>query len=546
MKLFYFLFLFLGIPLFLTIIPAATTATAQSLPSPSPLPIIDFNLDKSNSDAVGIAYDLINDRFAVLDNADNKVYMYAPNGTRLTDDYFTIADLAWSDIAIHNAKYQILTSTLGKTYAYTLDGVRLLGSNHELTFDDPFNNAITFSKKKYFSLPANNPSVSGYTFTPNGGSPAAGADSSFTMPQVRTVPNNIQWVDGYFFISFPDRLQILSYDEFGKFINNRIFIPNFYPVGMTLYNDKLIVVDQGNRQVKQMSAQTHLDVITDLSGSSSSISTILLDWTAPIIIPSPITGYQINFTNPFSDNPQTILTNNTLSSTSSVEISNLNVGVDYSFRVMPYTKFGPEKVSNTADYTPRHTLKIGKLDVLESNTLRTGIKFESTQTGDETLVRAVYNSGWQLQCFYRGTFSTVNATVPIAVSPHSPVHSKAEMSFIDAKNDIITITCRDSLSGKEGKYVLAQKQFLIQEQVADFRSGTYGTFGQIGPIDMFTMTLILFCMIAFNRLNESVGLVISIFIIGISLYLEFISFETAIIPLIAFIIMIVIATTRKQ
>ena len=163
-----------------------------------------------------------------------------------------------------------------------------------------------------------------------------------------------------------------------------------------------------------------------------------------------------------------------------------------------------------------------------------------------TFLRVLYSNNWELECFYQGIYSRDNKTVPIVVSPSSVTESQALMTFTNATNDVITITCRDSLSDGEGKFTIPQRTFLIQDQVADFREGTFGTFGQIGSLDLFTVGLILFCMIAFNRVNESVGLIVSSFIIGIAMYFELISFESAIIPMVAFIIMLVIATTKKN
>ena len=518
-----FIYFFLIIP-FLIIFPAYA----------------DFPLSSQNSNPVGIAYDPINNRFAILDNSDNIIYMYHNNGTALPDQNIQLESFTWLDLIIQNNIYQIVKLNSVTTTAYSLDGINL-GSESALTFNTPFNNALTFNPQKYYTLTPSPSRINAYDI--QSGDFLSG--NSFDLSAYSTsTPNNFQFIDNYFFITYPGNNMIISFDVLGDYIAvQNIQMSSTSPQGLIFHENKIFVVDA--TFVREYDVRTRIDSITDLTGSSDSPATILLDWSAPLIS-SPISGYQINFTNPYSNNPNIILTNNTLSATSSVLVSNLNVGAEYSFRVAPYTEEGKGKVSNVLDYMTLHELKIGDVDLTESNPNKSGIRFESTEIENETIIQAVYNSGWDLQCFYRGTFSTVNATIPLSISPYSPTQSQAIMKFIDAENDIITITCRDNNSNGEGKFVISQKRFLIQDQIRDFRNGTFGTFGQIGPLDMFSVSLILFTMIAFNRLNESVGLIISIFIIGISLYLELISLETAIIPLVAFIIMIVIATTKKQ
>ncbi len=70
--------------------------------------------------------------------------------------------------------------------------------------------------------------------------------------------------------------------------------------------------------------------------------------------------------------------------------------------------------------------------------------------------------------------------------------------------------------------------------------------GSFGAMDLITMFVIVISMIGFNRVNESVGAIFNIIILGSLAYFEIIQLPTIIFGMIAVVIMVVIGTTRKK
>ena len=500
----------------------------------------DFELVAENRNPVGLTWDPINERFAVLDNADNLIYMYGINGLPLTAQNISVADLVWDDIDFYNSQYHLTHDLSHTTDVYNLDGTEGEVVDRLVFFG---NGAVslTFGPNRYYDLDVTTDTVFSYELPSGRLLPLESVVVPTHLPDVHA--NGLQYVDGYFFISFPDTNEIFSFNRDGVLVPSQdVFTEAVNPHGLLFFDNDLLIVE--NHFVHTYEVHTNLDNITDLSGVSHTADSITLSWTAPLI-QETITGYQINYTYPFSNNPDTIVIDSTGNTATGVTITNLDIGVNYSFGVAARTASMIGAVSNILNFTTLHNLEIGNIDATETNPERVGININSEEIGDDTIVTVKYTNTWNLVCFYQGSFAMNNSTIPIVTSPFSSTQHQAKMVFRDATNDVITITCRDTLSDGEGKYVITQREFLLQEQVAGFRDGTFGTFGQIGGLDLVVLVIIIICMIAFNRVNESVGIVVSLFVLGIATYFKLITLEFVLIPIVILVVIFAIATTRK-
>jgi hypothetical protein len=72
--------------------------------------------------------------------------------------------------------------------------------------------------------------------------------------------------------------------------------------------------------------------------------------------------------------------------------------------------------------------------------------------------------------------------------------------LVNATDDIIHVTCWDTVTGDESDYVITITDFPLLQQIQNLRNGTYGTYFQIGAIDGITL-IALFLAIAIFTLS---------------------------------------------
>ena len=284
----------------------------------------------------------------------------------------------WSDIIINDDIFHLVQPTESLTTVYTLDGDPA-DANNQIQFIAVGTEAMTFGTDRYYSLIPSPASINTYDLPSN----TLLNDESFSLNSYTTelTPNNVQFVDNYFFVTYPESDTIISFDHLGNLVRPQsVPMATANPRGMMFIDNNLAVVDTAF--VREYPVYTNLDDITDLRGSSDDFQSITIYWSAPLL-PIPITGYQINYTNPYSNDPNFIVINNTQSDTTSVKITNLSVGVEYSFRIAPYTEFEKGKLSNVLNYTTLHSLEVGSIDLTASNPDRASIRFNSIDEGDK-------------------------------------------------------------------------------------------------------------------------------------------------------------------
>uniref|UniRef100_A0AAT9JA01 ORF63 n=1 Tax=Nitrosopumilaceae spindle-shaped virus TaxID=3065433 RepID=A0AAT9JA01_9VIRU len=198
-----------------------------------------------------------------------------------------------------------------------------------------------------------------------------------------------------------------------------------------------------------------------------------------------------------------------------------------------------------------NSFRPGSLNFNQTNTNVLPIYFITTQiNASDKRLSVIYPNTMNLQCNLAYTYAFTNKTygAPLPNVPYTPDPNHVNSSFIFHKvnNEIITVSCLDTISSSTGKYILTQTGFPLQTQVSGFRNGTFGTHGQFGVFDLISLVGIIIAMIGFNRKNESVGAFFALAILGIEGLIQIITINTAIIGALIVITMLIYLSTRKS
>lgn len=295
------------------------------------------------------------------------------------------------------------------------------------------------------------------------------------------------------------------------------------------------------------------DRVTPLTGGNITVTTLDIDWSQPNLRTGNLTGYQVNYTTPWGT-PLTIITNNTNRPDTTAAISSLSELTQYTFRVGVWTE-GPMNATGfklnvtTSQDVSLSNFTLGAFDINATNTDVVPIMFERIDINSTALfLNVTYPDTWQLACDFSYEFANINQTytnLSSVVIDDDNIESSFQFNNVD--NEIIDVYCWDESNLlNDGTYIITQLTFPLLTQIADFRSGEFGTAGQFGALDFVTLAVVIISMIGFNRLNESVGAIFNIALLGVLGYFSIIEIPTIIFGAIAVMVMFVISTTRKK
>lgn len=172
-------------------------------------------------------------------------------------------------------------------------------------------------------------------------------------------------------------------------------------------------------------------------------------------------------------------------------------------------------------------------------------KFPNTNNNSTNLLVS-YPSTFNLTCNLAFKFSQTNKTyfnIPHTTLPNG--RFQANFTFKNTNSEIITTNCTDINTHASALYLLTQTNFPLQQNVAQFRSGQFGTHGQFGVLDIISLIGILTAMIGLSRVNEAAGIVIAVIMLGILSFFQIVTWQTTVTGIIAVIAMIAIVTTKK-
>lgn len=294
--------------------------------------------------------------------------------------------------------------------------------------------------------------------------------------------------------------------------------------------------------------------VTDLHYTSLTPTTASLAWSTPDLTHFTFHGYQIRYTTPFG-NPNTILVNNTNSSTTAFNIFYLTPGTQYSFQIgtwansTNYHTFSNILNFTTLSTTPP-TLTPGNLNLnVGTNSAHIGYQFFRQNTNATKIDLYVsYPTGYNTTCNLNYEFANKNQNYSnLTTTPNGTNRVKADFQFFNLGNEIVNTVCRDRITNDTGHYTLTNTISTIPlvQQVQNFENGLYGTQGQFGAFDLIELMVLIISMIALNRVNETVGAIIMLFVIAGLAYFHIGSFPVIIFSAVAMIIVLAVSTTKR-
>lgn len=184
----------------------------------------------------------------------------------------------------------------------------------------------------------------------------------------------------------------------------------------------------------------------------------------------------------------------------------------------------------------------GQLTLNYTNPVTAPFQFQRTNVNSTAVNLAVnypasFNSTCQL-LFNNGHTNKTYYNLPT---------SHALFQFEGNTNDVISINCLNQNGPETGNYVLTQNQtgMPIIQQIQQYRAGSFGTLGKFGAFDMVTLLVLILSIIGFNRVNEALGAIFNVALIGAMAYFGVIQWPVVLSAGIALILVLVISSTKK-
>lgn len=298
-----------------------------------------------------------------------------------------------------------------------------------------------------------------------------------------------------------------------------------------------------------------LPYVTDLHYIALSNNAVSLAWsTPPLNNHTSFHGYQIRYTTPYGT-PNTILVNNTNSSSTAYNIAGLTANTQYSFQIGTWANstdfFSLANILNfqTLSSSPPN-LTVGNLNLnYTTNPTHVGYQFFRQNVNASAINLFVgYPNTYNTTCNLDYEFANTNHTYyNLSTTANGTGRVKAEFQFLNLGNEIVNTKCRDILTNDTGHYTITNSisSIPLVQQVQNFENGVYGTQGQFGAFDLIELMVIIISMIALNRVNETVGAIIMIFVIAGLAYFHIGSFPVIIFSAIAMIIVLTVSTTKR-
>jgi hypothetical protein len=183
----------------------------------------------------------------------------------------------------------------------------------------------------------------------------------------------------------------------------------------------------------------------------------------------------------------------------------------------------------------------GSIPINQTNPISVPFRFVLTPiNGTTSNLDVYYPSTYNSTCNLSYQNSLTNKTYS-----NLPV-SHATFQFVNHERDVIHIDCLNTKGNQTGSYILTQSGFPLLKQIQDFRAGKFGTTGMFGAFDLVTLLALIMSIIGFNRVNESVGAVFNIGLIGALSFLGFISWPVILSSSIALLLVLIVSSTKKQ
>jgi sugar lactone lactonase YvrE len=304
----------------------------------------------------------------------------------------------------------------------------------------------------------------------------------------------------------------------------------------------------------------------------------VIDWDEPAYYQGQITSYNVYYITPAqSGNPTTSA--GTTSNTYSNFAPTLSYNSSYTFGVTINSPLGNSGFSNLVNVTTSIDGSIVTydpttggmewfdIDSVNDQTVNVIEFTRETQvinaTATDTL-QVGYPSWWDdMTCdvdykFAQKTEQYVEGTDMTAVVNSGNADQQViGFSFQNVDNEVIEVECAPQQStqddGVSGKYVLTQNNIVtglpnipLVTQITNFSTGSYGTDGDFGALDIVGIFVIMISMVGFNRVSPIVGVLISASLIFVMAFFGIITIPTVVIGVIGLVIFLAWGITRNR
>jgi len=327
---------------------------------------------------------------------------------------------------------------------------------------------------------------------------------------------------------------------------------------------------------------------TEITGMGSTGITgkgAVIDWDAPAYYQGNLT-YNVWYVTPSITTGTPTTSAGTTTNTFINFAPQLDYDTSYTFGVTITSPLGNSGFSNLVTLTtnvdggivtfdPTVGANWFDIDAVNEDDLNV-IKFErsAVMSGADlvTQVQVAYPVWWdQMTCdldykFAQITTQHVEGTDMTAVlNPNNTDQQVIGFAFYDVNNEVVEIQCAPQLSdvgdASSGTFILTQQgvtfdaitgdsinvpNIPIVTQITNFQSGTYGTEGDFGALDIVGLFAILISMMGFNRLSPIVGVILSASVIFGLAFFGIITVPSIIIGVIALVIFMAWGVNRQR
>ena len=298
--------------------------------------------------------------------------------------------------------------------------------------------------------------------------------------------------------------------------------------------------------------------VDDLIVTSFDHNSVDLDWTTPIFYGYQqngddyweFEGYQINRSAAGGGSP-VIIVEETTTFQSSYTVEGLDQNTEYDFRVSAITQNEKNASGNIVNVNTLFFFDIVNFTNVNFNVTNTdtlNIFFTETEINSTVTTLDIdrpefYNLACSVSYRFQATTDNFTSMPTTALNPST---DRSTLTFVNHDNEVIHIFCWDQNGVDEARYLISQTSFPLIDNINLFRDGTFGTKGDLGAFDLVGLGIVVVSMLALNRFNESVGVVVSVFIIGALWWFEMVSFPSVILSGLVVAIMVAIISTRKK
>ena len=236
----------------------------------------DFDLDDSNGDPSGIAH--ANGRFYVVDDQDEKVYVYPVDGRLDASADFDLDDnnSRAKGIAHANGRFYVVDDTYpeGKVYAYTVDGRRDASADFDLDDNNGTPSGIAHANGRFYVVDDTYPEGKVYAYTVDG---RRDASADFDLDDNNSYPSGIAHANGRFYVVDYQDEKVYVYTVDGRRDASADFDlddNNGYPSRIAHANGRFYVVDDRKVYAYTVDGQPIGDISPNLSVEDASASDV--------------------------------------------------------------------------------------------------------------------------------------------------------------------------------------------------------------------------------------------------------------------------------